>query len=228
MLNNTTKKFALEEVQKHTNPDESIWVIITGKVYDVTAFASHHPGGARVLHRVAGTDCTDAFTRLHGRHTWDRLPEFEIGSLVWGNGTSQAAKNFLTLSGGAASRLPPPPYQQQPRMRPPAPTPTFAADLISSDPILGTEKSALFTYRRLVLRVDESQQISASGGISPLPMFGHVSIFGNNGIVTRSYSPISVVRRRSSGSVVVDLTFVIKSYPDGEVSPFFVLPCTYG
>ena len=46
-------KFSMAEVGKHTTA-ESCWVVVGGKVYDVTKWLSSHPGGADILLGVAG------------------------------------------------------------------------------------------------------------------------------------------------------------------------------
>ncbi|OJJ45658.1 hypothetical protein ASPZODRAFT_68480 [Penicilliopsis zonata CBS 506.65] len=53
-------EFTLEDVATH-NSRESLYVIIHGKVYDVTGYADEHPGGADILMEVAGADGTDGF-----------------------------------------------------------------------------------------------------------------------------------------------------------------------
>ncbi|KAK8861216.1 hypothetical protein IAR55_002035 [Kwoniella newhampshirensis] len=52
------------EVNKHDKP-EDCWVVIDGKVYDLTEFASSHPGGSAPIHRVAGRDATQIFMPIH-------------------------------------------------------------------------------------------------------------------------------------------------------------------
>ncbi len=43
-----TKTYTLEEVKKHTT-DKDCWLVIHGKVYDVTEFLEEHPGGFDIM-----------------------------------------------------------------------------------------------------------------------------------------------------------------------------------
>ncbi|CAE6473467.1 unnamed protein product [Rhizoctonia solani] len=54
-----------QEVATHNTP-ESCWIIVSGKVYDVTEFLSEHPGGSAVLLKHAGKDATAAYEMAHG------------------------------------------------------------------------------------------------------------------------------------------------------------------
>jgi cytochrome b involved in lipid metabolism len=47
------KAFSLEECKKHTT-EQSCWLIIHGKVYDVTEFLEEHPGGYDIVVSSAG------------------------------------------------------------------------------------------------------------------------------------------------------------------------------
>ncbi|GIK02596.1 hypothetical protein Aspvir_006652 [Aspergillus viridinutans] len=58
------KIFDAAEVAKHNTPD-SCWVILYGKVYDVTDFLSEHPGGARIILKLAGKDATEEYDPIH-------------------------------------------------------------------------------------------------------------------------------------------------------------------
>ena len=41
-------KISAEEVLKH-NTVEDCWIVVNGKVYDLTNFAPNHPGGAQSM-----------------------------------------------------------------------------------------------------------------------------------------------------------------------------------
>ncbi|RAL15847.1 FMN-dependent alpha-hydroxy acid dehydrogenase [Aspergillus homomorphus CBS 101889] len=59
-----SKVFDAAEVAKHNTP-ESCWVILYGKVYDVTDFLSEHPGGAKIILKLAGKDATEEYDPIH-------------------------------------------------------------------------------------------------------------------------------------------------------------------
>ncbi|GJE91365.1 glyoxylate dehydrogenase [Phanerochaete sordida] len=52
------------EVAKHNGRD-SCWIIVHGKVYDVTDFLDEHPGGSRIILKYAGQDATEAYEPIH-------------------------------------------------------------------------------------------------------------------------------------------------------------------
>jgi cytochrome b involved in lipid metabolism len=49
------------ELQRHANRS-SLWVLISGIVYDVTSLLSSHPGGTGPLLKYAGKDATYVYT----------------------------------------------------------------------------------------------------------------------------------------------------------------------
>ena len=46
-------KVTYEELQEHNTP-EDCWVVVGGEVFDLTSFASQHPGGSKYIHKYAG------------------------------------------------------------------------------------------------------------------------------------------------------------------------------
>ncbi|KAJ3890084.1 FMN-dependent dehydrogenase-domain-containing protein [Lentinula edodes] len=53
-----------KEVAQH-NGRESCWIIVHGKVYDVTEFLNDHPGGSRIILKYAGKDATQEYDPIH-------------------------------------------------------------------------------------------------------------------------------------------------------------------
>lgn len=53
-----------EEIAKHATGDDC-WIVVNGRIYDVTNFLEDHPGGKAVIEQVAGKDGTDAFLEAH-------------------------------------------------------------------------------------------------------------------------------------------------------------------
>ena len=56
--------YSVDEVAKHNKKDDC-WVIIDGKVLDVTGFLPDHPGGEKAILLYAGRDATEEFNMLH-------------------------------------------------------------------------------------------------------------------------------------------------------------------
>ncbi|KAH9955030.1 FMN-dependent dehydrogenase-domain-containing protein [Russula dissimulans] len=47
------------------NSRESCWIIVHGKVYDVTEFLDEHPGGSKIILKYAGKDATQEYEPIH-------------------------------------------------------------------------------------------------------------------------------------------------------------------
>ncbi|KAI2616339.1 FMN-dependent dehydrogenase-domain-containing protein [Hypoxylon sp. NC1633] len=58
------RTWKLSEVSAH-NTQESCWIVLHGKVYDITSFVSKHPGGRSILLQNAGQDASAAFDSVH-------------------------------------------------------------------------------------------------------------------------------------------------------------------
>jgi sterol 14-demethylase len=75
------KTFSRAEVAKH-NTRKDAWIIVEGKVYDVTSFVEDHPGGDAILSTVGG-DSTEGFLGdQHPPTVRDVLDGFYIGDLA--------------------------------------------------------------------------------------------------------------------------------------------------
>jgi hypothetical protein len=72
--------FSAAEVAKHSTA-EDCWTIVDGNVYDVTPFASRHPGGLAAVSQICGVDGTAQFG---GKHGSDSAPNAQLESLKIG------------------------------------------------------------------------------------------------------------------------------------------------
>ncbi|KAJ5206937.1 Cytochrome b5 [Penicillium cf. griseofulvum] len=74
------KTFSKEDVASHSKGD-SPWIIIDEDVYDVSKFQDEHPGGKKILQRVAGKDASKQFWKYHNEGILKKYKRLQIGSL---------------------------------------------------------------------------------------------------------------------------------------------------
>jgi hypothetical protein len=77
--------YSFAEVEKHGSA-ESCWMIIEGKVYDVTRYVDRHPSRPQVLLKYCGKEATQGFNtkdrgRPHSARARRLLEEFTIGKV---------------------------------------------------------------------------------------------------------------------------------------------------
>ena len=71
--------YSWEEIKKH-NLENDCWVVLEGKIYDVSEFLKKHPGGAKILLENAGRDATDIFQYInHSKAAIKLREDFLIG-----------------------------------------------------------------------------------------------------------------------------------------------------
>jgi cytochrome b involved in lipid metabolism len=76
------------ELTKH-NSSQSCWLLISGKIYDVTSFLPNHPGEAKTILPTCGTDATVAYEtknkpnggKPHSANANTMLADYYIGDL---------------------------------------------------------------------------------------------------------------------------------------------------
>jgi cytochrome b involved in lipid metabolism len=81
-----------EEVRQHSSRD-SAWVVVFGKVYDLTDFLGLHPGGEAIILSAAGKDVTTVWSTIHKREWLQQQvqPEWYLGDIVVPEGVSPLA-----------------------------------------------------------------------------------------------------------------------------------------
>ncbi|KAJ8600635.1 hypothetical protein CTAYLR_006920 [Chrysophaeum taylorii] len=74
--------FTRSQVAKHDSPDDA-WIIVDGKVYDISSYIDDHPGGSAILNNL-GADNTKAVLEgpQHPETVRDILAMHLIGDLV--------------------------------------------------------------------------------------------------------------------------------------------------
>eukprot|EP01119_Soliformovum_irregulare_P006754 TRINITY_DN19183_c0_g1_i1.p1 TRINITY_DN19183_c0_g1~~TRINITY_DN19183_c0_g1_i1.p1 ORF type:complete len:453 (-),score=91.41 TRINITY_DN19183_c0_g1_i1:48-1406(-) len=73
------RTFTWNEIGKHKSANDC-WVVVKGKVYDVTGFVSEHPGGRLILNG-AGRDATPLVMSYHPLYVQNLIKKFEIGQV---------------------------------------------------------------------------------------------------------------------------------------------------
>ena len=81
----TTLALTMAELAKH-NSSSSCWLLISGKIYDVTSYLGQHPGGTSAILATCGTDATVAYstrggTGSHSASANAMLAAYYIGDL---------------------------------------------------------------------------------------------------------------------------------------------------
>ena len=73
-----------EDVAKHNTASDA-WVIVDGRVYDITSFLGSHPGGLAVTEEYLGTDISAVVRSLdvhrHSTTAFELLEHYCIGQV---------------------------------------------------------------------------------------------------------------------------------------------------
>ncbi|XP_059432404.1 cytochrome b5-like [Corylus avellana] len=75
------KVYTLPEVAEHNSPKDC-WLVIFGRVYNVTKFLEDHPGGDDVLLSATGKDATNDFEDVgHSSSAKAMMDEYYVGDI---------------------------------------------------------------------------------------------------------------------------------------------------
>ncbi|RDX75840.1 Cytochrome b5 isoform A [Mucuna pruriens] len=76
-----TNFYAIEDLSQHSTK-EDCWILVDGKVYDVTQYLDDHPGGYDVILDATGKDATDEFEDAgHSKSARELMEQYCIGEL---------------------------------------------------------------------------------------------------------------------------------------------------
>ncbi|KAI9762787.1 MAG: hypothetical protein M4579_000139 [Chaenotheca gracillima] len=76
-----SQTFKQADVASHNKPD-SLWIIVDQDVYDLSKFQDEHPGGKKILQRVAGKDASKQFWKYHNESILKKYKgQLQLGSL---------------------------------------------------------------------------------------------------------------------------------------------------
>ncbi|TVY83749.1 putative cytochrome b5, partial [Lachnellula suecica] len=75
-----SKSFTTADVSTHKDASNGMYIIIDENVYDVTGFIDEHPGGSKILKRVAGKDASKQFWKYHNEGVLKKYgPKLKVG-----------------------------------------------------------------------------------------------------------------------------------------------------
>ncbi|KAL1356041.1 hypothetical protein HN51_008017 [Arachis hypogaea] len=73
--------YSMKDASKHSTKDDC-WIVVNGRVYDVTQYLDDHPGGDDVILAATGRDATDDFEDAgHSKSAREQMEEYFIGEL---------------------------------------------------------------------------------------------------------------------------------------------------
>ncbi|KAJ6050025.1 hypothetical protein N7499_011394 [Penicillium canescens] len=77
-----SQSFTPADVASHNSAEKGLYIIVDSNVYDVTNFIDEHPGGAKILKRVAGKDASKQFWKYHNESVLKKYsPKLKIGEV---------------------------------------------------------------------------------------------------------------------------------------------------
>jgi cytochrome-b5 reductase len=102
-----SKEFSYSDVAAHKSENDC-WIVIHGKVYDVTEFLDKHPGGADIIMDDAGADVTTQFEDTgHSDDARKDMLKYEVGVIKAGEqkvGKTKGKSGAANANGGESAQ----------------------------------------------------------------------------------------------------------------------------
>jgi cytochrome b involved in lipid metabolism len=99
------------QVKLH-NKEDDCWIILKGRVYNITTYLNYHPGGKPKLMAVAGKDATTLFDKFHQWVNYDFLLSTSLIGIHIGPGIPQHFPSLNKLSPSSAGSSSPKPQSE--------------------------------------------------------------------------------------------------------------------
>ena len=106
------RRVRASEVERHRTLRDG-WIVVRGRVYDISAFATTHPGfnnagqvsTALAIARMLGKEASEEFEEIHSARAWTQLRDFQIG-VVRREGDADADASSTRETAERASPVP--------------------------------------------------------------------------------------------------------------------------
>jgi len=101
VTNESLSPITRSELVQHSTSDDC-WLAIYDRVYDLTQYASKHPGGADWITAYCGTQATSNFQRFHPEQLMKTVPETLMGTYVGDQQVPSSSSTASSTTGAAA------------------------------------------------------------------------------------------------------------------------------
>ncbi|KAK5135327.1 hypothetical protein LTR08_005431 [Meristemomyces frigidus] len=221
--------YSLTDVAKHKTKQD-LWIVIHGRVYDVTGYARDYPGGMDALLEVAGMDATSAYEDVgHSEDAREIMQQYLVAVLAGaqsGDAAQQASTPVSHIVRRGPSEEP-----EKPKAGKFALGLEVAGCAVGAVGLIWVGAGAKFLSSKISFGGSDFRAFPAhkpgsiwqfvldlptSWAVLGLPIGQHIAVRGqvDDQTVTRSYTPIS--NNRDLGR----LQLLIRIYPDGQLGKY--------
>lgn len=96
--NGHAKSYTVADLKTHTS-EQSCYLLVHGKVHDVTEFLDEHPGGYDIILNTTGRDATEDFEEIgHSNAAREMLDKYVIGDFEGGSAQSNIVQEKVDTS----------------------------------------------------------------------------------------------------------------------------------